>query len=126
KKEIKNIVAATNWIAERILNGESCDLTPEDIKAYNKMVQRDLPLNPENVPGEYRHHDVWVGHYKGAPPADLALLVEELCDWLNRWPMPDHLKGALCILKAIIVHVYIAWIHPFADGNGRTARLIEF
>jgi len=25
-----------------------------------------------------------------------------------------------------MAHLYIAWIHPFADGNGRTARLVEF
>ncbi len=25
-----------------------------------------------------------------------------------------------------MAHLYVAWIHPFGDGNGRTARLIEF
>ncbi|NOY75701.1 MAG: hypothetical protein GXP32_07900 [Kiritimatiellaeota bacterium] len=25
-----------------------------------------------------------------------------------------------------LAHVYIAWIHPFGDGNGKTARLMEF
>ena len=30
------------------------------------------------------------------------------------------------ILKAIIAHLYIAWVHPFGDGNGRTTRLVEF
>ena len=30
------------------------------------------------------------------------------------------------ILKATLAHLYIAWIHPFGDGNGRTARLVEF
>jgi hypothetical protein len=29
------------------------------------------------------------------------------------------------IIKAILAHVYLAWIHPFGIGNGRTARLIE-
>ena len=28
--------------------------------------------------------------------------------------------------RAIVAHVYLAWIHPFGDGNGRTARLLEF
>ena len=31
----------------------------------------------------------------------------------------------MAILKAILAHLYIAWIHPFGDGNGRTARLLE-
>ena len=30
------------------------------------------------------------------------------------------------MIKSILAHLYIAWIHPFGDGNGRTARLIEF
>lgn len=30
------------------------------------------------------------------------------------------------ILKATLAHLYIAWIHPYGDGNGRTARLVEF
>ena len=29
------------------------------------------------------------------------------------------------ILQALLAHLYIAWIHPFADGNGRTARALE-
>ncbi len=30
------------------------------------------------------------------------------------------------IIEAIVAHVYIEWIHPFGDGNGRTGRLVEF
>ena len=30
------------------------------------------------------------------------------------------------IVKAVVAHLYFAWIHPFGNGNGRTARLIEF
>src|SRR5207247_2592567 len=29
------------------------------------------------------------------------------------------------ILRAIMAHLYIAWVHPFGDGNGRTARVVE-
>ena len=29
-------------------------------------------------------------------------------------------------MKSIVAHLYLAWIHPFGDGNGRTARLVEF
>jgi Fic/DOC family len=29
-------------------------------------------------------------------------------------------------LKALFAHIYLALLHPFGDGNGRTARLLEF
>ena len=30
------------------------------------------------------------------------------------------------VVQAIVTHVYLEWIHPFGDGNGRTGRLLEF
>ena len=36
------------------------------------------------------------------------------------------MRFAITILAAVLRHLYIAWIHPFGDGNGRTARLLEF
>lgn len=123
--EIENILAASNWIADQLLGDAPTELNPDDIKKYNEMVLKGLPLSDEVVPGEYRHHDVRVASYKGAPPEDLAFLIGSLCDWLNAWNVPKQLETVLGILKAIVAHVYIAWIHPFADGNGRTARLIE-
>jgi len=29
-------------------------------------------------------------------------------------------------VRAVIAHLYIEWIHPFGDGNGRTGRLVEY
>jgi hypothetical protein len=31
----------------------------------------------------------------------------------------------MAILKAVVAHLYVEWIHGFGDGNGRTGRLIE-
>ena len=64
---------------------------------------------------------------------DCEFLLDRLCQWLEE-PQPEvTLLGderasqmATATLRAIIAHLYIAWIHPFGDGNGRTARLIEF
>jgi len=55
-------------------------------------------------------------------------LLERLCVWLESadfTPQPG-LELVYAILKAIVAHVYLAWIHPFGDGSGRTARLMEF
>jgi Fic family protein len=124
-KEIDNIITATRRISSDLVNDAPSELRPDVIKNYNRMILSGLPLKSEVVPGEYRLYNVRVASYLGAPPEDLALLVGRLCDWLNSWPVPNHLKIALGILKAIVAHVYVAWIHPFGDGNGRTARLIE-
>jgi Fic family protein len=40
-----------------------------------------------------------------------------------------YTKGQIfieAVIQAIVSHVYIEWIHPFGDGNGRTGRLVEF
>ena len=65
------------------------------------------------------------------PPAgDCEFLVERLCEWLNGDDFArcdDRRETFLrAFLRAVLAHVYIAWIHPFGDGNGRTARLVEF
>jgi Fic family protein len=36
-----------------------------------------------------------------------------------------HERIVIGVIKSIIAHLYLAWIHPFGDGNGRTARLLE-
>ena len=35
-------------------------------------------------------------------------------------------EQSIAILRAITAHLYLIWIHPFGDGNGRLARLVEF
>jgi Fic family protein len=59
---------------------------------------------------------------------DCAHLLEKLCTWLNdpRFQPEGVSRIPMGLLRAILAHLYIAWIHPFGDGNGRTARLVEF
>ncbi len=51
------------------------------------------------------------------PQEGIAELVEELCDRMNSWRAHPALKSAWA-------HVAFAAIHPFKDGNGRTARVL--
>ena len=69
-----------------------------------------------------------MGRYLAPPAQDCEYLLGKLCDWLKHGSeIPEEANGtAYGILKAILAHLYIAWIHPFGDGNGRTARLVEF
>lgn len=128
-KEIDNIVTAYNLIVDEVVSGKPLTLTPERILKFNELVLKDLPPEEHVVPGKLRETSVLVGGiYRGAPAEDGEYLLDRLCKWLEQLNLgvPEGLKGPLAILSAIVAHLYIAWIHPFGNGNGRTARLIEF
>ncbi|MDQ7026907.1 MAG: Fic family protein [Anaerolineae bacterium] len=123
--EIDNVLEAYNLIGQKTLEASEFELSVDEIKEYNRLVLQNLPLEEDVIPGEIRQHNVTVARYLGAPPEDLSYLLEETCKFLNDFTGITK-PAVLGILKAIIAHLHIAWIHPFADGNGRTARLVEF
>lgn len=128
-REIANVIAAANQIKDQMVDPEASPrLSREAIEHYNAMVLDDLPHQEGVVPGRIRDHSVGVARYRGAPWQDCAFLLEQLCDWLNGSALNTEdadFQVPYAILKAIVAHLYIAWIHPFGDGNGRTARLLE-
>lgn len=127
QQEVNNIIEACNLIKDKVLDGREPDLTLQNVLDYHVMVLKGLPLNEVVVPGEIRQYSVVVAGYRGAPAEDCEFLLDRLCKWLGEFDRNDpSLRAPLAVVKAIIAHLYIAWIHPFGDGNGRTARLIEF
>ncbi len=125
-QEIDNIVEACNLIGKQVIHEGPCAITVEEIKEYNRLVLRNLPLGEDVVPGVVREHSVMVGRYRGAPAEDCEYLLERFCTWLDGLEFPKGQESVFSILAAIAAHLYFVWIHPFGDGNGRTARLIEF
>lgn len=129
QKEVENILEACRQIDDSVLTGTPIPLTSDAIKQFNLTVLDGLELEEGVVPGQYRKHSVVVGRvYRGAPWEDCEYLVDRMCTWLNEFQITDgnDWGHATAIFKAILAHLYIAWIHPFGDGNGRTARLVEY
>jgi Fic family protein len=64
-------------------------------------------------------------------PEDVEYLLGRLCDWLNEMIVYSQSDAReddrflQAFYAATLAHLYIAWIHPFGDGNGRTARALE-
>jgi Fic family protein len=127
-REIDNIVGACNGILDAIASGAGVGLSVQGIRDLNRLVLAGLELDDGVQPGEYRTHSVGVGPYRGAPAEDCHFLMDRLVAWLDGpdFARQEALTIAQAILKAVLAHLYIAWIHPFGDGNGRTARLVEF
>ena len=128
-QEISNILAGCNWILEIIpdLVAGKATLDPALVKRLNALVLDGLTLEENVVPGEVRRHEKLVFRYRPAPAEDCEFLLERLCDWINRktFTPPAGMTIVYALIKAVVTHLYLAWIHPFGDGNGRTARLVE-
>ncbi len=125
-QETGNILKACNLFLAELRRNDLPPLSPERIKDLNRMVLAGLQSGDERTkPGEFRTHSAGVWDYRGAPWEDCPYLVERLCEWLNSLTARPEQEILTAIIKAVIAHVYLAWIHPFGDGNGRTARLVE-
>ena len=125
--EVQNVLDACNEMLDDLSSGVKLQLDLERVKYLNLRVLGGIDIYEEAVPGEIRTHSVGVARYRGAPPQDCEYLLTRLCQWLNEMDFDlGHSPLASSIVKSIIAHLYIAWIHPFGDGNGRTARLLEW
>lgn len=127
-REIDNIVKGCNGILSSIVEGKPPLISLDRICELNRTVLDGLSLEENVIPGNMRAYSIVVGRYRGAPAEDCNYLIEKLVEWLNGpdFQTDEDLTIVYAILKAVLAHIYIAWIHPFGDGNGRTARLLEF
>lgn len=72
--------------------------------------------------GVFRHSPVSIAGSLHHPPREYLVsgLIEEMCDWIE-----DHWSAPAIHLCAYVMW-RLNWIHPFADGNGRTARAVAY
>jgi Fic family protein len=128
QQEVQNIIDGCNWLIDDLATNGAREITPEFCCELNSRVLNGLGLEEGISPGEIRRHSVVVGNvYRGAPPEDCMFLLEKLCEVLEQTKAPTEDDApATAILKALFAHIYMALIHPFGDGNGRTARLLEY
>lgn len=134
KREADNVISAFNDITDSLITRrESLELSTDVLCRWNAKILDGLELADDVRAGEIRQHSAVVGRYRGAPWQDCEFLVELLCDWINgdelRPPEDENDPVArfyCAFLRATLAHLYLAWIHPFGDGNGRLSRLVEF
>jgi Fic family protein len=128
KKEVLNYLEALEKIPGLTEKGK---FKIADLLNIHRMITRDVMQNSADS-GVFRNRQVFVGkrvfdgttfkevvEYMPPKTEEVPQLVQEFIDWLNL----DKSWGMNPVLLAGIVHYEIARIHPFIDGNGRTARL---
>jgi len=101
----------------RELGRETTPLTDRGIRNLHRLVmQRSRP----DIAGRYadmaRYTRTEAGRYQYPSPAEIPELMSDFAQWLSRAPHGPE--------TAFTAHRRLVDIHPFNDGNGRTARLL--
>ena len=100
-------------------------ITEENIyRLYQMTVGDFLPEEDRLLPNHlYRHDSVFVVggklEHTGLPWQKLPAYMEALVAFINEE------DGINDLLKAALIHFYVAYLHPYFDGNGRMARLMH-
>ena len=114
----------------RILDLKDKPLTPEMVF----QIHREISENALDIPdgaGRFRRADeeINVSDIEGTvfhtppPAAELPGRLEAMCDFANG-KTPDTFVHP--VIRGIILHFWLAYDHPFVDGNGRTARALFY
>jgi Fic family protein len=120
-----------NYITiKHITQNRNDDLTPEKLLYIHGLVACDT-LDNKAEEGAFRNsNDVHVvNHIDGeivhTPPnqKEIEILIKDLCNFFNTDSKESFMHP---ILKGIVIHFMIGYIHPFTDGNGRTARALFY
>jgi len=123
KQEVLNYLNILENIGELIKGGSLCE---QDVLNIHRIVTKDTLDNPDDC-GFYRNRYVVVanrltGEVFFRPPKneDVPGLIKDLIEWINL----EEAKELDPIIEAGVFHYEFVRIHPFVDGNGRTARVL--
>ena len=114
KREILNYFAGLRYIEK---HAKKKTLRHEDIFKLHRLLAGKVMDQGEA--GRYRTIQVRVARHYPPAAADVSGLMFELLEWWNK--KAPELSPAL---SSSILHYQFEWIHPFADGNGRTGRAL--
>ena len=124
--EVMNVVAATRTLLAEVAAGTSAPVTPELLLRMHGLIGADLGDLLDAEPGHFRTGGQG-GRYTAPRAGDVPELIAGVFEWLDRELPRSGPDGEFsqAAVRALVTHVYILWIRPFGDGNGRTARLLE-
>jgi len=105
-------------------------LTPALVLEIHRSVTQET-LDDQSAAGRLRREEEEIivgdaedGVFHVPPPAgELASRMQAMCDFANR-KSPEYFLHP--VLRSLVLHFWLAYDHPFVDGNGRTARALFY
>lgn len=119
-------------VMQQLMKWKDLPLSVDMIKEIQENITRDTLENP-NDSGKFRTNedqiavvDSLTGESVFTPPTSEFVQSElkKLVQFANESEDKDNYVHP--VIKAIILHFWVAYLHPFVDGNGRTARAVFY
>lgn len=130
RNESEMMILNNFFAMEKIENWKSQSLNQEFLLEIHGILTKDV-LPPSEC-GKFRTDDdnvvvsdpVTGEVFHKAPPVEFLMTqLESLYHFANTDSEDEYLHP---VLKAIFIHFWIGYLHPFTDGNGRTARVLFY
>lgn len=125
-RDIQEVINYRNvllWIDQQKAMERKPDFSVETLHTLHNLTMKGL-LYPDQI-GHFRQKQVVVQGVGSEtvvfrPPVsvEVPFLIDELFTWINS----AEAAGLHPIFRAAIVHYQLVYIHPYVEGNGRTAR----
>jgi Fic family protein len=127
ERMVLNNFEAINFVREH----RAAELTPELVVKVQELLTTGTLDDPDHVGRIQTVADDRVGVYDidntlvHAPPpaAELPDRMAAMCDFANGRTPEGFVHP---VVRSILLHLWLAYDHPFADGNGRTARALFY
>lgn len=116
--EAKDHYEALEYLSDLVEAGKRHTISERLIRNLHHLIMTETD---KEWAGKYRNSDVVIGGAEHTPPG--ALEVPDLMDKLVRW-IKNNRKKLHPVELSALCHHQLVYIHPFFDGNGRTARLL--
>ena len=122
------MVANNGRVMRHVLEQREAPCSIELMHAVQRMVT-EKTLENEADAGRFRDGPVYVVNQRHqtiyeAPLAEtVQSSMEALVDWINEAEQQPFIHP---ILRAAIIHTYLVYVHPYVDGNGRSARAMFY
>jgi Fic family protein len=106
-------------VAQAAIERGSFKLRPSLVLGLHREALKGI----SSYAGNFRPAGVSIEGSRHAPPEAYLVpeLIEDMCDYVNEnWESQTALHFAAYLMWRL------NWIHPFADGNGRTSRILSY
>ena len=91
------------------------------LKVHEIVTKNTLEEQEASFCGRFRDNAVYVGSHEGILYTKINETLKEAINLIT-----DHPRALHGLVRGILLHYFIAYIHPFFDGNGRTARTLFY